>query len=464
MILKDDFVKSLENCVGFEADSFQQAHQMSPAVSIRINHKKTYVETLMAESTRFNDTTVLNKLNQENTVPWCNEGYYLDQRPVFTLDPLIHAGAYYVQEASSMFIDHALKIALEGRSGLNALDLCAAPGGKTTLLANLPHFKLLLANEIIQSRVSSLYENVVKWGNDHVFVSNNDPRDIGKLTGFFDVILVDAPCSGSGLFRKDPAAMDQWNQDLVSFCSVRQKRILDDIYPSLAEKGVLVYSTCSYSFEENEANLDMLLHDYGLESIRIPIQAEWGIVESQSPVKGGFGYRFYPDKVKGEGFFCAVLIKKETTIRADFRSKRLRTFYKSENLKAFLQNPDHHACYLHEKDVFAVKVDCFDDFTMLQDYLSLKRSGLRLGSLVRDELLPDHELAMSNSKYDGFPFFEVREEMALKYLRKQDMGMEVEAKGWMLVKFKGIALGWVKSIPRRMNNYYPINWRILMRE
>ncbi len=464
MILKEEFIASLKNCVGFEADAFEQAHNISPVVSVRINQTKTGVEAFSHEATNIEGKNVLNKLEEANSVPWCNEGYYLDQRPVFTLDPHIHAGAYYVQEASSMFIDHALKKVLEGKSGLKALDLCASPGGKTTLLANFPHFKLLLANEIIQSRVSTLYENIVKWGNDHVFISNNDPRDIGKLSGFFDVILVDAPCSGSGLFRKDPSAMDQWNQELVSFCSVRQKRILDDIYPALAENGILVYSTCSYSFDENEANLDILLSQYGLESLRIPVPPEWGVVETQSPLKGAFGYRFYPDKVKGEGFFCAVLQKKDIAISSDVKTKRIRTFYKSDNLKKFLENPDHHVCYIHEKDVFAVEIDCFDDFTVLQDHLSLKRSGLRVGNLIRDELLPDHELAMSNSKYSELPSFDVNEELALKYLRKMDMGLEVESKGWMLVKFKGVALGWVKSIPRRMNNYYPINWRILMRE
>lgn len=462
MILRDDFCVSLEGVEGLNIGAFKAAHAETPAVSLRINHAKLS-QAGLNPSSDFLSGTILSGLKSSQAVPWCSQGFYLNERPVFTLDPLIHAGAYYVQEASSMFIDHALRTALDGKTGLKALDLCAAPGGKTTLLSQLPQVKLLLANEIIQSRVSILYENVVKWGNDHVFVSNNDPREIGKLSGFFDVILVDAPCSGSGLFRKDPAAMDQWNPDLVEFCSVRQKRILDDIYPALAENGILVYSTCSYSVEENEANVDMLLSKYGLESIRVPVPNDWGVVETQSPL-GGYGYRFYPDKLKGEGFFCSILVKKEASANADFRPKRTRTIYKSDNLKSLLANPDDHICYLHEKDVFAVESACYDDFVALQEQLSLKRSGLRVGNLIREELLPDHELAMSLSRQQTLPSVDLDLVNALKYLRKIDMGLEVSEKGWMLVKYSGLALGWMKSIPRRMNNYYPLNWRILMRE
>jgi 16S rRNA C967 or C1407 C5-methylase (RsmB/RsmF family) len=263
----DNFLQLLSAENGFNKESFIQAHQIDDApTSIRLNPFKPSAA----------------KTGEQ--VPWSADGFYLNARPSFTFDPLFHAGCYYVQEASSMFIDHIFKhIRLNTDDNIKVLDLCAAPGGKSTLLNSAINADdLLVANEIIKTRVPVLTDNLSRWGQANVIVSNNDPKDIGRLKSFFDVILVDAPCSGSGMFRKDPQAMNEWSENNVELCHQRQERILADILPALKEDGYLIYSTCSYSHQENEDILDWLCLEFDLESVRIPIYKEWGIVETQS--------------------------------------------------------------------------------------------------------------------------------------------------------------------------------------
>ncbi|MGZ3814731.1 MAG: hypothetical protein ACXVJN_23130 [Mucilaginibacter sp.] len=235
-----NFLNLLAGSPGFDSENFTKAHQISESpTSIRLNPFK------------------ISSIKGDSRVPWCNEGFYLDSRPSFTFDPLFHAGCYYVQEASSMFIDHILHYINKDSDGIKVLDLCAAPGGKSTLINSaLKSNDLLVANEIIKTRVPVLTDNLTRWGTSNSIVTNNDPKDFGRLKGFFDIILVDAPCSGSGMFRKDPAAMNEWSEANVNLCHQRQERILADIYPSLKEDGYLIYSTCSYSVEENEDILD----------------------------------------------------------------------------------------------------------------------------------------------------------------------------------------------------------------
>jgi 16S rRNA C967 or C1407 C5-methylase (RsmB/RsmF family) len=246
-------------------------------------------------------------------VPWAEDAWYLKFRPSFTLDPLFHAGVYYVQEASGMFLDYALRKIADLNKKLKILDLCAAPGGKSTLIQSLisPE-SILVSNEVIKNRVPVLHQNMTKWGRPNGFISNNDPSQFSQLPGYFDIIVVDAPCSGSGLFRKDPGAIDSWTPDLVKLCNQRQKRILADVWDTLKENGYLVYCTCSYSIEENEDILDYLFERFSCMSMPLSPEPGWQIVETNADQSGAFGYRFYPDKVRGEGFFLSVIQKKES--------------------------------------------------------------------------------------------------------------------------------------------------------
>ncbi|HVW15215.1 MAG TPA: hypothetical protein VHB54_15395 [Mucilaginibacter sp.] len=443
-----DFITQISHSPGFDRESFIQAHDKREApTSIRLNP--------------FKPSTI----EHASQVPWCEWGYYLSSRPSFTFDPLFHARCYYVQEASSMFIGHMLKN-IKPDDNIKVLDLCAAPGGKSTLISSLLNSDdLLVANEIIKTRVPVLSDNLTRWGPSNTIVTNNDPRDFSRLKGFFDIIVVDAPCSGSGMFRKDPDAMNEWSEANVNLCQQRQERILADVYPALKEDGYLIYSTCSYSIEEDEQILDWLCDEFELESIRIPIEAGWGIVESHSDKHKAWGYRFYPGKVEGEGLFAACLVKKESGGETSFRFKdQQKPNYKEiDLLKPYIKNADEYYYTKVGDDWLAIDKTHKESLLILQQNLYIKKSGVRIGKLAGKELIPDHELALSLIiKKDAFLQTELNKEQAIQYLRRDNIiGLMPDHKGWSLMNYEGQTLGWAKLLPNRINNYYPKEIRIL---
>lgn len=454
MLLREDFIHSLEGCEGFRPDEMIAAHQEATPVSVRLN-------PLKADGPE----NVFPVENTGDKVAWCPDAFYLNSRPSFTMDPLFHAGTYYVQEASSMFIHHLLSNVFHDQTGLMALDLCAAPGGKTSLLSAMPHFRLVLANEIIQTRVPVLQENTIKWGAGHVFVSNNDPADFEKMGAMFDLVLVDAPCSGSGLFRKDQAAMNEWNPSLVSFCSARQKRILASAMQSVVEGGYLLYSTCSYSVEENEDNLDLVMASGLFESIAVDVPVEWNIVESYSKINKAKGYRFYPNKVRGEGFFCALFRKTGTTYSPYQQDAGKLELVNSPSVLYDWINPSPQMRFFKkENEVFAIDEINLAALQQFRASLRLRKSGLRLGAEIRADLIPDHELAMSCLLSQNVPVLDLSLEEAIAFLRKDTIDKEGCLKGWILARYKGIGLGWVKLVQGRVKNHYPMSWRILKRD
>jgi NOL1/NOP2/sun family putative RNA methylase len=443
-----DFFKNIFGAPRFDRENFIKTHQSEEApTSIRFNpFKKASAE-------------------YDQQVPWCEWGYYLDTRPSFTFDPLFHAGCYYVQEASSMFIGHILK-QIKPDDSIKVLDLCAAPGGKSTLISSLlNNDDLLVANEIIKTRVPVLGDNLTKWGPANTVVTNNDPKDFGRLKSFFDIIVVDAPCSGSGMFRKDPDAMSEWSEANVNLCQQRQERILADVYSTLKEDGYLIYSTCSYSVEENENILDWLCDEFDLESIRIPIGSDWGIVESQSDKHQAWGYRFYPGKVKGEGLFAACLQKKENTgemPNTKYKEQQKANFKEIDLVKPYIMDADRYYYFKVADDWLAIDRTHKENLSTLQQYLYIKKSGVRIGKLAGKELIPDHELALSLIiNKEAFLQTELRKEQAIHYLRRDSItGLDINAKGWSLMNYEGQALGWAKLLPNRINNYYPKEMRI----
>lgn len=452
------FLQSLEGIPGFDKARFEDVHQSGEQVtSIRLNPAKIKGSRTLS----FTDAAV------QGNVPWSTDGYYLSQRPSFTLDPVFHAGAYYVQEASSMFLEQALQQTTDLSQPIKVLDLCAAPGGKSTLLQSLIHEKsLLVSNELIKARVNILTENITKWGAANVIVTNNDPVHFKRLPDYFDVMIVDAPCSGSGLFRKDPNAINEWNEPHVEGCSVRQQRILTDALPSLKEDGILIYSTCSYSAAENEANADWLIENMQMESHQLAIDKNWGIVETQSDRHHAYGYRFYPDKVKGEGFFIAAFKKTGNSNTND--NKQLSKKYGDklskpaiEVVSPFLQNPAAHYYIQQSDEAFAVPLQLENDVAIIQSNLYVKKAGIKLGQIMRTELIPDHQLALSNILNTSLPAIETDNETALQYLRRQEITIDSPIKGWALITHKQLPLGWMKVLANRINNYYPKEWRIL---
>jgi len=452
MKLKADFLNHIARCQGFDESDFIDAHQEPPGISIRINQAKVVDRSL-----------ILPDNNIRARIPWCEEAYALNERPSFTLDPFFHAGAYYVQEVSSMFLQHAIREVFKGGNSFKALDMCAAPGGKSTLMAGMPELGFIVSNEIIQSRVAVLQENIIKWGSLKVLVANNDPDDFKRLPGFFDFVMVDAPCSGSGLFRKDEKAMEEWNPELVWFCAARQKRILHAATEALAEGGYLFYSTCSFSEEENEENLDYLIDAGCYETVDVEINEAWNIVKTQSKKHAAVGYRFYPDKVMGEGFFCGILRKTAPSNGYTGHSKVIKSLTLDQQLADWVHHPESLYYFQKENDVFAFDPSFVHELGVITECLKLRKTGLRLGELIRGEFVPNHELAMSTEQSEHIQHLELDLKQALQYLRRETVELRSDEKGWTLVRYKGISLGWVKLVQGKAKNHYPLNWRILMR-
>ena len=451
-MLPQSFISSLKGLPGFDEQAFLQTHELKESItSIRINTNKSFLEK---PSSFFEEAS---------PITWCEDGYYLIERPMFVLDPLWHAGAYYVQEASSMFLHYALKQIAPNAGSMHVLDLCAAPGGKTSLLANYFKKGLVVANETIKNRNAVLVENITKWGADNIVVTQNDPSHFKALPQFFDIVLIDAPCSGSGLFRKDPEAIEHWSEDAVQHCSVRQSRIIEDSIDCLKEGGYLIYSTCSYSMQEDENILDKIAAMQGMVSIDLSIDNNWGIIQSESPVHHSKGYRFYPDKVKGEGFFLAVF-KKETAIDYSYYDSCFETTAitkkETEILNTHFTLPTDYYYINHQENIIALSNEFKDAYNSLLKNLYVKKMGLAIGTLKGADLIPSHTLAMSTWKNLPFQTMEVDETTALQYLRRADLHLP-GGKGWHAIQYKNTRLGWAKLLPNRSNNYYPNEWRIL---
>lgn len=448
--LPPSLLNSLAQAPGFDRNAFETVHEAGPQVtSIRINPAKCKIENVKFKT---------------SAVPWSSYGYYLEQRPSFTLDPLLHAGCYYVQEASSMFLEQALKQTIDLSQPLKVLDLCAAPGGKSTLIQSLiTGDSLLVSNEVIKARCNILQENITKWGAHNVVVTNNDPKDFTRLANYFDVMVIDAPCSGSGLFRRDPSAIEEWSEGNVLLCSQRQQRILADALPALKKNGILIYCTCSYSVEEDEAVVDWLCNEFAVEGLSLKVDESWNIVQSFTPKNNAACYRFYPDKLKGEGFFLACLQKKDGD-EANYSFKQKTGKLSKAELQAMAPwiDPDIPLhLFRHKEDVIAVPQGFEGIIPLLQDRLYLRQAGVTAGKLVNNTLIPEHALALSSICNNSIPKISLNHEQALQYLRKAEFFTGSEHRGWALIEYEGHNLGWAKFLANRLNNYYPKEWRIL---
>lgn len=446
-----ELLDSLEHVKGFDRKTFEAVHESEEqVVSVRLNPEK---EFNMQFST----------LNIQSSIPWCPYGKYLSERPSFTLDPLLHAGAYYVQEASSMFLWKVLEQTVgKNTSGLKVLDLCGAPGGKSTLLASYFKDGLIVSNEVIKSRAAILVENITKWGSENVVITNNDPKDFTTLQNYFDVIVVDAPCSGSGLFRKNPEAIEEWSEENVILCSHRQQRILADVFPSLKKNGILIYSTCSYSQEEDEDIVDWMVEKFSMDNLQLTTENEWKILETQSEKRKVFGYRFFPDKVNGEGFFIAAFKKNEGEEIA-YRIPQLTSASKQEIIiaKNWIKENKNLFFFKQYENIIAIPLQWKQDVALFQQNLYLRKAGVTSGSLKGKDLIPDHELAMSLLLNENTSSLNLNYEQAVQYLKKKDVAVADAQKGWNIVKYCDVNLGWIKILQNRANNYYPTNWRIL---
>lgn len=408
----------------------------------------------------------LNPLKQKvefdgmNLVPWCKEAYYLIERPIFTLDPLFHAGCYYPQETGSMFLDFVLrKIDLPEEPIV--LDLCAAPGGKSTLISSFLNNKgLLVSNEVIQSRAQILKENIIKWGTYNNIVTNNDPKDFGKIKHTFDLIVVDAPCSGEGMFRKDPKTRSEWSEENVNLCSSRQKRIVADCWKSLKNNGYLIYSTCTFNSTENEENVQWITKELGGEIIQIDTDL---LPRGRNSI-GNYGL---PSKVDTEGFYIAVIQKKGNN--SDIISKKNKnttdkniSILKDKSILSKYINIENIEVFQYKEHLFAVKKSITDLFFELKLHLKIISFGTEIGEMTRKGFIPHELLPFSILLNNQLPKIEVNKQEALQYLKGETFTLAGE-KGYCLITYKNQVLGFIKHLGNRFNNLYPKEWRIRMK-
>ncbi len=448
MQLPPVFLTSLNGVKGFNEADFIDVHTSGEQItSIRLNPLKTNNQQPATSNEK---------------IPWCPYGYYLPERPFFTFDPTFHAGAYYVQEASSMFLWQVLEQTIGAKTeGLKVLDLCAAPGGKSTLLASYFKDGLVVSNDVIKSRANTLVENITKWGYDNVVVTNNDSSHFKVLENYFDVIVVDAPCSGSGLFRKDKEAINEWSENNVALCNYRQQRITADVLPSLKQGGLLIYSTCSYSKQEDEDILDWLVEEQQLESCKLMVEGT-SIIETQSDKHQAYGYRFYPYLIKGEGFFISAFTKKDGSLIGNYKEQQLIILSKIEAQMAsdFIGLINAHIFFKQKEAIRLLPQQWWQDVQILAKHLYIKKAGIEVGTIKGKDVIPHHELAVSILNLPAVTTIQLSEMQARQYLRRKDISIEAD-KGWAAVTYCGLRLGWIKVLPNRINNYYPQEWRIL---
>jgi len=420
-------------------------------------------ENLLASLDDFGPTTIRKhplKTHQyfegEREIAWCKNAYQLTSRPNFTLQPLFHAGSFYPQEAGSMLLDVVLH-SLELPTHPKILDLCAAPGGKSTLIASfLEGNGLLVSNEVINLRAKILKENITKWGYSNCIVTNNDPSDFERIPNFFDVVVIDAPCSGEGMFRKDPNARQEWSPENVDLCSARQRRIVSDVWSSLAENGFLVYSTCTFNAQENEENIAWMLKEFDAVLVTIPVP------ENFLPGRNGVGAYGFPGTTETEGFFISV-IQKLSSSGLKPNKKFNTTLIKQKelfDLEKFVQHSESEI-YFWNNQLLAVPQNFSDDFLLLQANLHIVKWGTNLGEIARKGIIPHHELAMNFQLLNSENFIDVTEQQALEYLHGDTFLLKGEL-GFQLIHYQNEPLGWVKNLGNRFNNLYPKEWRIRM--
>jgi NOL1/NOP2/sun family putative RNA methylase len=433
-----------------EVDEFMYSFEEKTPTSIRWNVKKNDDE------------------KTEERVPWTKSSVYLKSRISFTLDPIFHAGAYYVQEASSMFLEFILdKLPIE-KLDLKVLDACASPGGKSTILSSwLANKGILVANEIIKHRANILLENITKWGIGNTMVTSNDPRSFSKLNNVFDVVLVDAPCSGEGMFRKDNAAVLEWSEQQTIACADRQKEILTNLIPTIKNDGYLIYSTCTFNTTENEEIIEWLFETFNfIEVPKLEIDNNWGIVTTK--VNGNCCYRFFPHRLKGEGLFYCILQNKSE----DYPAKKQQK--KNSNLKDTLLQSNYNNWikesidydFFEEKNIIrALPQGMLELKKKLEQHLFILDYGVQVAEVKGKDFNPLHSLAMFvDINKEIFNAIEVSKDEALKFLAKETFAVETKKNGWHLIIYTTYTLGWCKVVNGRINNYYPKEWRIRMKK
>ena len=447
--IPSDFIAAMRQQLGDQAEALFEALDSVSPVSVRTNPYKWQGDVC------------------GEAVPWSRNGSYLAERPQFTTDIPFAAGAYYVQEAGSQFIDHILRA--EGVEGGKVLDMCAAPGGKSTLYsAVVGQDGLVVANEYVRNRANILADNIRKWGLGNVVVTNNDPSHIGAFEQWFDVVAVDAPCSGEGMFRKDDNARTEWSLQSVEMCAARQRTIISEAWRALKTGGLFIYSTCTFNKVEDEGILEWMLSEWGEQiepSAEVAVDAAWGI---ESLRVGDFqAFRFYPHRVNSEGFFVAVARKSSLcggrTVTPKARKKVMTEATKEaiKELSRWVKSPEKLKFAAVGDSYYGYQAAYYEDICALANNLTVICSGVEMGQIFKGKLKPEWPLSQSVWLNEGVvPKGLLEREEALDYLRKKDVAASYFEEGINLVECQGYKLGFVKRIGNRVNNTYPNSLKI----
>ena len=457
--LPEKFKTAMSETLKDEYPSFIESLNSQAIVSIRKNIHKS--QSLGVSEVIFDG---------ETPIGWCKDGCYLPSRPSFTMDPLFHAGSYYVQEASSMFVRQYID-SFHDNVPLLALDLCAAPGGKSTLLLSSFHAgSLLFANEIIRQRCMILKENVIKWGNPNVIVTNNSSSDYQKCGLQFDVILCDAPCSGEGMFRKDAVSINEWSPENVEQCSLRQRDILSDIWPCLKPGGLLIYSTCTYNIYEDELIARFIRDVLKGMPVSIKLDSGWGVDPTNYAGDDIPVYHFFPHKCRGEGFFiCGFRKQSYTQDVTHYHRRHIKNRLKHKvacsfpsSIKSWIRQSDNFIFDATSSgDIYAIHKTHAEIQSAARPYLNVIYNGLHVASKKGKDYKPAHSLAMSTLlKPDSFTSVDVDYATAIAYLRSESIVLPDVARGFLFLKYNGYPLGFVNNVGNHANNLYPDSWRI----
>lgn len=456
-----DFLETSVSIFGRESDEFLASLDSEPSLGIHINAEK------------MQKTGVVIPDNAER-VEWTSNGFYLKSRPRFTFDPFLHAGAYYVEEPSSMFVEKALNYIQKDIRIDRALDLCAAPGGKSIMIRNSMKGGLLVSNEPLSKRAAVLTENLAKWGNPDIIVTSDFPEAFDRLTGFFDLIATDVPCSGEGMFRKDETARSEWSKANVENCVQRQRDILRTIWPTLRKGGYIIYSTCTFNRREDEENVLFIANELGAEIINLETDADWHICGDTTgrnlPV-----YHFFPHKTRGEGFFLALLKKTSDTPPAENRKskKKKPETVSADGFAEWINCKENFDFHKSKDGITALRKAFADDYAAISEKLNVICAGVRVctekpakfsnsARKPKPQFVPAPGLALSSClNRKAFPDISLNYSDAIKFLRGESIPLTVYApRGWVTVSYRNLPLGFANNVGSRLNNSYPPAWRI----